>query len=79
MHEKQEEAHQAEKQEEAHQAAIGVYGAMKTRYRRDAGTLAAINTRTGKRCLDHCRRLILRRSRPETCVTQAFPPDITAD
>jgi len=34
----------AEKQDEAHQAAIGVYGVMKTRYRKDPGSLDAINT-----------------------------------
>lgn len=33
-----------EKQEDAHQAAIGVYGVMKTRYRKDPGSLEAINT-----------------------------------
>ena len=33
-----------EKQEEAHQVAIGVYGVMKTRYRKDPGSLEAINT-----------------------------------
>ncbi len=31
-------------QEDAHQAAIGVYGVMKTRYRKDPGSLQAINT-----------------------------------
>jgi len=34
----------AEKQEAAHDAAIGVYGVMKTRYRKDPGSLSAINT-----------------------------------
>jgi hypothetical protein len=33
----------AEKQEIAHQAAIGVYGVMKTRYRKDPGSLDAIS------------------------------------
>jgi len=33
-----------EKQDEAHQAAIGVYGVMKTRYRKDPGSRDAINT-----------------------------------
>lgn len=33
-----------EKIEEAHQAAIGVYGVMKTRYRKDPGSLEAINS-----------------------------------
>lgn len=33
-----------EKIEDAHQAAIGVYGVMKTRYRKDPGSLEAINT-----------------------------------
>jgi len=34
----------AEKQDAAHAAAIGVYGVMKTRYRKDPGSLNAINT-----------------------------------
>lgn len=33
----------AEKQDDAHQTAIGVYGVMKTRYRKDPGSLDAIN------------------------------------
>jgi len=33
-----------EKQDAAHQGAIGVYGVMKTRYRKDPGALDAINT-----------------------------------
>ncbi|MBM3972426.1 MAG: hypothetical protein FJ302_21595 [Planctomycetes bacterium] len=33
-----------EKHEEAHQVAIGVYGVMKTRYRKDPGSLEAINS-----------------------------------
>lgn len=33
-----------EKQEDAHQVAVGVYGVMKTRYRKDPGSLEAINS-----------------------------------
>ena len=46
-----------EKQEEAHQAAIGVYGVMKTRYRKDPGSLEAINTLpTGDQTIEQTRQ-----------------------
>jgi len=46
-----------EKQDDAHQAAIGVYGVMKTRYRKDTGSLEAINTLpTGDQTVEQTRQ-----------------------